>query len=170
MDPTRNASYDPEAVHEEEVTETVHHTQPAQPVAKQPERVIVIAVDETPASKTAFDWAIKNVVKSESDQVIILSARPHAMLPQEVEAARKKGAHAIVRSFADTLPPYKYRVRSIALVGDPRLAITKKSEELQASLVVVGSRNLSTIKKVFLGSVSDYVVNHCSCPVVVARS
>ncbi|KAJ3218271.1 hypothetical protein HDU67_006244 [Dinochytrium kinnereticum] len=170
MDATRTnlpTAADAALIHEEEVHDTVHanaqkHTAPA-------ERVIAIAVDGSPSSKVAFDWAVKNVVRPELDQVIILSARPHAMLPQEIEIARKKGAHTIVRNFADTLPPYKYRVRAIALVGDPRESITKKCEELKADIVVVGSRNLGPVKRALLGSVSEYVVRHCSCSVVVAR-
>ncbi|KAI8854283.1 hypothetical protein BC829DRAFT_380768, partial [Chytridium lagenaria] len=130
------------------------------------DRIVVIAVDATPASKQAFEWAVTNIIRPETDQIILLYLTPK--LPQEIEDAVT--LIPPVRAFADALPPYKYRVRSIALIGDPREAIVHKSEELNADLVIVGSRNLGRVRKVLLGSVSDHVVRHCRCPVVVARS
>lgn len=42
-----------------------------------------------------------------------------------------------------------------------------KSEEV--NLIVLGSRGLGTLRRTILGSVSDYVVHHSHCPVVICR-
>ncbi len=47
--------------------------------------------------------------------------------------------------------------------------IVAVSEELGADLVVVGSRGLSDMKRMVLGSVSESVVRHAHCPVLVVR-
>ena len=53
---------------------------------------------------------------------------------------------------------------------DPREAILKQAQNLAVDFIVVGSRGLSGLAKMRLGSVSEYVVRHSECPVIVARS
>lgn len=40
----------------------------------------------------------------------------------------------------------------------------------KASYIVTGTRGLGKIRRTMLGSVSDFVVHHANCPVVVSRS
>jgi nucleotide-binding universal stress UspA family protein len=56
------------------------------------------------------------------------------------------------------------------LQGDPARALLDYAEELQADLIVIGSRGLSTLKELFLGSVSHYVVQHAKVPVLVIKN
>src|SRR5215216_3405892 len=51
----------------------------------------------------------------------------------------------------------------------PDEKIVKLSEELEAGLIVTGSRSLSGMRRALIGSVSDSVVHHAYCPVLVAR-
>ncbi len=43
------------------------------------------------------------------------------------------------------------------------------AEELDAGLVVVGSRGLGGMRRALLGSVSDSGVRHAHCPVLLVR-
>jgi nucleotide-binding universal stress UspA family protein len=45
-----------------------------------------------------------------------------------------------------------------------------KRESASADLVVVGSRGRSALAAALLGSVSEHVVGHAACPVVVVKS
>jgi nucleotide-binding universal stress UspA family protein len=51
----------------------------------------------------------------------------------------------------------------------PDQAIVDLAEKLGAGLVVVGSRGLTPLRRVLMGSVSDSVVRHAHCPVMVVR-
>lgn len=51
--------------------------------------------------------------------------------------------------------------------GDPGSAIVKAAED--GDLVVVGSRGLSRVERVLLGSVSTKVVQRAPCDVLVVR-
>jgi nucleotide-binding universal stress UspA family protein len=39
----------------------------------------------------------------------------------------------------------------------------------KATYVVMGTRGLGKLRRTVMGSVSDYVVHHANCPVVVSR-
>ena len=54
--------------------------------------------------------------------------------------------------------------------GDDRLDMGPgRAEAESADLIVVGSRALAREDRLLLGSVSDYVVNNSTCPVLIAR-
>ena len=54
-------------------------------------------------------------------------------------------------------------------MGKAATEIVDLSEELGAGLVVLGSRGLGGVRRALMGSVSDSVVRHAHCPVLVVR-
>ena len=55
-------------------------------------------------------------------------------------------------------------------VGRPDVEIVALAEEIDAGLIVMGSRGLGGIRRALMGSVSDSVVRHAHCPVLVVRA
>jgi len=53
--------------------------------------------------------------------------------------------------------------------GNPVETILQVAKELQVGLIVLGSRGLGGFKSLMLGSVSDGVLHHAHCPILVAR-
>jgi nucleotide-binding universal stress UspA family protein len=53
--------------------------------------------------------------------------------------------------------------------GTPAAEIVELAEELEVGLVVIGSRGLGGIRRALMGTVSDSVVRHAHCPVLVVR-
>ena len=53
--------------------------------------------------------------------------------------------------------------------GRPDQEIVALAEELGAGLIVMGGRGLGRMKRALMGSVSDSVVRHAPCPVLVIR-
>jgi nucleotide-binding universal stress UspA family protein len=56
-----------------------------------------------------------------------------------------------------------------ARLGRPDAEIVGLADELGAGLIVVGSRGLGPLRRALMGSVSDSVVRHAHCPVLVVR-
>ena len=54
-------------------------------------------------------------------------------------------------------------------MGQVALEIVALAEELGAGLIVMGSRGLGGVRRALMGSVSDSVVRHAHCPVLVVR-
>jgi nucleotide-binding universal stress UspA family protein len=54
-------------------------------------------------------------------------------------------------------------------MGQVDLEIVALAEELGAGLIVMGSRGLGGVRRALMGSVSDSVVRHAHCPVLVVR-
>ncbi|TCJ20739.1 universal stress protein [Rubrobacter taiwanensis] len=54
-------------------------------------------------------------------------------------------------------------------MGRPDEKIVAVAEEIGAGLIVMGSRGLGGIRRALMGSVSDSVVRHAHCPVLIIR-
>jgi nucleotide-binding universal stress UspA family protein len=77
--------------------------------------------------------------------------------PTEIESAARVARDAGAR-------PIRERA-----VGRPEYAILEAAERERSDLVVVGSRGLSGVARVLVGSVSEYVATHAHCSVLVVR-
>ena len=53
--------------------------------------------------------------------------------------------------------------------GVPDQEIVRLAREIDAGMIVIGSRGLGRVKRALMGSVSDSVVRHAHCPVLVVR-
>jgi nucleotide-binding universal stress UspA family protein len=82
-----------------------------------------------------------------------LRAEREQKLLQIVELARGAGVQATF----------------LVWTGEPGQSIVSAAQAEGADLVVVGTRALDRAGRFLLGSVSDYVVNHSTCPVLIAR-
>ena len=54
-------------------------------------------------------------------------------------------------------------------MGQVDLEIVALADELGVGLIVMGSRGLGGVRRALMGSVSDSVVRHAHCPVLVVR-
>ncbi len=54
-------------------------------------------------------------------------------------------------------------------IGEPGRWIRDMAKTWEADLIIVGRRGLSGVSEMFLGSVSNYVVHHAPCSVLVVQ-
>jgi nucleotide-binding universal stress UspA family protein len=59
--------------------------------------------------------------------------------------------------------------RSHLMMGEVEREIVHLAEDLGAGLIVMGSRGRRGMRRALMGSVSDSVVRHAHCPVMVVR-
>ncbi|CAG8513869.1 7085_t:CDS:2 [Diversispora eburnea] len=142
-------------------------------------RVVVIAIDQSKYSQFAFDWAVKNFLRKESDLVVLVNVRPIETTPIPYDIGPR---FTDFNEIAITLDDQKRKSQSatrirvktkggkpIALRGDARDEIVRKVSELNADGLILGSRGLGAVKRMLLGSVSDHCVHNCHCTVIIVR-
>ncbi len=86
---------------------------------------------------------------------------------QDLNEVRSEEGEAVVQAAVAALdqPDLETQV----LLGEPGVELAIFAEEIGATVVVVGSRGHGAIKRALIGSVSDHLVRHAPCPVLVVR-
>jgi nucleotide-binding universal stress UspA family protein len=91
------------------------------------------------------------------------------VLPTELEVRLKKNSEDILAATLKQIEGVE-GIQTRSLLGHPSDAICDVAEEIGADLIVVGSGGHSKLHKLFLGSVSNQIVSHSPCDVLVVKS
>lgn len=62
---------------------------------------------------------------------------------------------------------FQFKFKLFKESGKAGEVICKFAQDENADMCIMGSRGLGTVRRTFLGSVSDYVVHHAHIPVAV---
>jgi nucleotide-binding universal stress UspA family protein len=91
-----------------------------------------------------------------------LSGRMHESAEQEARTMLEEQVQRVGQSGGEIAQLH-------ARLGRPDAQIVGVADELGAGLIVLGSRGLGSLRRALMGSVSDSVVRHAHCPVLVVR-
>ncbi|KAJ9567812.1 hypothetical protein OSB04_003778 [Centaurea solstitialis] len=153
---------------------------------------VLVAVDGSDESMNALNWALDNVKLRPDGNLVII----HVQSPPSIAAGLNPGAIPFggpsdleVPAFTAAIEAHQRRITDAILthamkicadknrevktqivVGDPKEKIVEAVEELHADLLVIGCRSFGPIKRMFLGSVSNYCSNHVPCPVMIVKA
>jgi nucleotide-binding universal stress UspA family protein len=136
-----------------------------------PRNSVVVAVDGSPASGAALDWAIDEAARRKLPLHLVhafgvdysMVARP-ALAPDGVSVDDEILDAGLAR--AHSLAP-ALQVTAEADTGYPSPALVELSD--RADTIVLGARGRGALRGALLGSVSLQVAMHARCPVVVVR-
>ena len=87
---------------------------------------------------------------------------------QAIEA-RMKASNGILQKAQDAVGAIPGEIHSELIEGSPAEAIINVAKTRGSTVIVMGSRGMSAIAELVLGSTSHKVVSHASCPVLVVR-
>jgi nucleotide-binding universal stress UspA family protein len=59
--------------------------------------------------------------------------------------------------------------KSKCQIGHPEPLIRDLAKDWNADLIVMGRRGLSSLTEVFLSSVSNYILHHASCSILIVH-
>lgn len=140
---------------------------------------ILLAADGSKESAAAARTAAGLAKETGSELYLVhvipaLPPQPYPYYSLESQEERLERTKKEVRKFLDKRAEqleseFGSRPRTHLRVGDPRKEIVELSDEIDAGLVVLGSRGYDGLSRVLIGSVSEGVVRHARCPVLVVR-
>ena len=147
----------------------------------------LVAVDGSQAGEHALAKALLLAAPLKAEIVLLTvveplsSYVPEVMMPTgdwvgwrglpDIELERKilNAGQNLLKKAEDTFKESGLTVRTRLETGHPRDVICHVAKDETPDLLVIGSRGLGSIERLMLGSVSDYVVHHCSSAVLVVR-
>ncbi len=124
-------------------------------------RVILAATDGSGDGKTAVDEAIKMSRKCGGRLLAISVAKSEA---REAEAAEA------LAEAKDLAKGAGVEIETLAATGKPYVEIIKAAEANGVDLIVVGRHGRGKLEKLLMGSVTERIVGHAHCAVLVSRT
>lgn len=130
---------------------------------------IAVGVDDSPGGRAALEWAVAEARQWGATLEVVLAwsylVQPASEFQPDFDQAK---AHELVdQLLAEHDLEGVEVVRKVVNDLAPRALIDSSH---RADLVVVGARGLGGFAGLMLGSVSQQVVTHAACPVVVVRA
>jgi nucleotide-binding universal stress UspA family protein len=140
---------------------------------------IVVGVDGSDSSRAALQWAYDEAAHHGASLTAVATWHPPAlpmgpgyggsMPPEGYESEPELDARDLLEKLTGDLEPREpaVDVRISISKGNPAKVLIDMSQG--ADLMVVGSRGRGGFAGMLLGSVSQHLVAHAACPVVVLR-
>jgi nucleotide-binding universal stress UspA family protein len=149
------------------------------PVSEHPGRVgaathLLLATDLSEASASATDEAFELASRLGASLLVVSVIDPGALLLpggrfrvriDQVRERREQLAQVLVERGREL----GVEVSFLVWTGDPGDMIVEAAQSEHADMVLVGSHGRGAVGRFFLGSVSEHVVRHAPCPVLVVR-
>eukprot|EP01091_Cochliopodium_minus_P012799 TRINITY_DN3976_c0_g1_i1.p1 TRINITY_DN3976_c0_g1~~TRINITY_DN3976_c0_g1_i1.p1 ORF type:complete len:116 (-),score=27.90 TRINITY_DN3976_c0_g1_i1:58-405(-) len=111
----------------------------------------LIGIDNSEFSHRAVEY-VKTIVKEEDVVYLVTATNEDSQDTKDIQ------------SKYSNLP---FQSKFNVIQGDAREVILHFAEENKIDVIVVGHRGLGQLQRLFLGSVSDYVVKHSKTSVIV---
>ncbi len=135
---------------------------------------ILVATDGSETASMAVKHAADLAVLAGSKEVVVLHVCPACTPELDPDSSNRGAAEKIVKLAGDSFAAHDVPVRTVVEMDFPPEEIGEAIIEIanreQADLLVLGSRGLSEVRGILLGSVSHKVLQRLSCPVLVIKA
>jgi nucleotide-binding universal stress UspA family protein len=141
-------------------------------------RVILVPVDFSEHADSVIEWAA-HLAEEHGSRLLLLHAYHLPVEFQQVEGAYlpadfwnsvKDESKKQLAVYGEQLRARGLDVEELTREGYPATVIEEAAEQLEADLIVIGSRGRSGLKHLLLGSIAERVVQKAPCPVLTVKS
>lgn len=138
---------------------------------------IVAAVDASPAARPVVERALAQARSTEDDlRVVHVFLPPSTVYPIEGmyltddEEFERTEHHLVWKEVDDLLDGASVATEKVGLRGYPASTIVNYAEEVEAGLIVIGTRGRGGFASLVLGSTSQAVIHDAPCDVLVVKT
>jgi len=134
---------------------------------------VLLAVDGSKFSEPAVDHAIALAAETgaalSAVSVAVVNDEFYAEAPDVADGLVKK-ARAVVDAVREKAGAKGVKVETSVREGEAYEEIVDTATKSGAGLIIMGSHGRTGLKRLLMGSVTEKVIGHAPCPVLVARS
>lgn len=138
---------------------------------------IMVAVDGSDEAELAFKKAVNVARRNQAELLLahVIDTRAFqtvtsfdTMLAEQATDMAKQ----TLSEYVETAKKHGVtKVSSVIEYGSPKTLIAAHiPENHKVDLIMLGATGLNTIERLFIGSVSEYVIRHASCDVLIVRT
>jgi nucleotide-binding universal stress UspA family protein len=131
---------------------------------------ILTAVDASSQAQRVFEQALELAQKESATLMIFYCVELGAKLTYLTEIKMKnKEAEELLQTYQQKAVEREINTEICYQVGKAGEAICNLANKWEADLIVLGRRGFQGVTEVLMGSVSNYVVHHAPCSVLVVQ-
>jgi nucleotide-binding universal stress UspA family protein len=130
-----------------------------------PRKTIICPVDFSPSSERALNHAAERYA-GDAEIVVLHVGNPGS---GDAGSLLKEHLHHFSR-YSDMLSVYGCRVRFAVEYGTPSETIITYAKAHNADMIVLGTHGASNISRLLVGSTTETVMRHATCPVLILKS
>jgi universal stress protein E len=135
--------------------------------------VILVGTDFSETAAAALDWAVELARQQGAGIELIHAVTVPPSIPGYVPSAGidfeeevSRAAEARLAETAAALAGSKVGITTLLLPGSPSQVILDRAEKIGAAAIVLGTRGLTGLRHLLLGSTAQRVVHGAGCPVL----
>ncbi|QXJ34183.1 universal stress protein [Saccharolobus shibatae] len=136
---------------------------------------ILVGYDGSENAERALDFAIELANKFSARLFVVevidltLFYNSGILPPLEATKSLEEKAKKDVKKAIEKAKSKGVDAEGITLEGDPAHSILEFAKDNQVDVIIIGSRGLSKVQRIFLGSVSNKIVQESKIPVIVVK-
>jgi nucleotide-binding universal stress UspA family protein len=140
-------------------------------------RRILVPLDFSPHAEAVLEWA-SHLAEEHASELVLLHAYhlpaefqqlEGTYLPPEFWVRVREEAAQALEAHAAPLRAKGIPVQTRVREGYPASVIEDEATQLGADLIVIGTRGLSGLRHLLLGSIAERVVQRAPCPVLTVK-
>ena len=138
-------------------------------------QTILAATDFSDTARAGVDWAVElaktHRARIELVHSLLVPSRATDFVPSppDFTEALQEAASGRLNEITEIVRAQGVEVSAELKLGVPSQVILEMARQLSADLIVIGTRGLSGLRHLLLGSTAERVVQHAHCPVLTVH-
>lgn len=136
---------------------------------------ILVPIDGSDQAKKAFEEAVHFALTQNSELTILTVVADY--LRYDFGELNLRSKYQNSTAYEELLRQYQLfaqqaGIKEVSLKikqGDPRKEILNVAKEEKSDLIIMGSTGKGMIDRLLIGSVSEFIMNHSSCDVLITK-